>query len=197
MPPRSVLKLNPIPKEWGFLLCNIFIDMMNIEEFKTGDVLHCRGKSLLSRIIRWATKSQINHTALFIWIWGEPYIIDAQDNGVNVKPFGEWVKEYNYNFVAMRRPRVIAEKKIATKAMSKVGLTAYDFEGLILKQPIELLTGKWNKKPSNKEQDKMYCSEFVSWVYGLDDSYRMSPKDFLDYCNENEWDTIYNTGIEL
>jgi len=34
MPPRSVLKLNPIPKEWGFLLCNIFIDMMNIEEFK-------------------------------------------------------------------------------------------------------------------------------------------------------------------
>ena len=54
---------------------------LNIDELKTGDVLHCRGKSLLSKIIRWATKSEINHTALFIWIWGEPYIIDAQDNG--------------------------------------------------------------------------------------------------------------------
>ena len=43
----------------------------------------------------------------------------------------------------------------------------------------------------------MYCSEFVSWVYGLEDSYRMSPKDFLEYCKENNWETIYNTGIDL
>ena len=168
---------------------------LNIDELKTGDVLHCRGNSWLSKAIRWATKSNINHTALFIWIWGEPYIIDAQDNGVNVKPFQDWVDKYKYNFIIQRRPRPIAEKKIAVKAMSKVGLTAYDFEGLIIKQPIELLTGKWNKKPANHEQDKMYCSEFVSWVYGLDNSYRMSPKDFLDYCKENNWDEIYNTGI--
>ncbi len=171
--------------------------MMDINELKTGDVLHCRGKKLISKLIRWATKSQINHTALFIWIWGEPYIIDAQDNGVNVKPFDSWVKEYGYDYIVMRKPKAIAEKKIATKAMSKVGLTAYDFEGLLLKQPIELITGKWHKKPSNHEQDKMYCSEFVSWVYGLNDSYRMSPKDFLDFCKDNGWDEIYNTGITL
>ena len=170
---------------------------LNIDELKTGDVLHCRGKSWLSKAIRWATKSEINHTALFIWIWCEPYIIDAQDNGVNVKPFENWVKEYQYNFIIQRRPKVIAEKKIAVKAMSKVGLTAYDFEGLIIKQPIELLTGKWNKKPLNHEQDKMYCSEFVSWVYGIEESYRYSPKDFLDYCEKNNWETIYNTGIKL
>jgi hypothetical protein len=106
-------------------------------------------------------------------------------------------KEYGYDYIVMRKPKAIAEKKIATKAMSKVGLTAYDFEGLLLKQPIELLTGKWHKKPSNHEQDKMYCSEFVSWVYGLNDSYRMSPKDFLDFCKDNGWDEIHNTGITL
>lgn len=170
---------------------------LNLENLKTGDVLHCRGKKIISKMIRWATKSQINHTAMFIWIWDEPYIIDAQDNGVNVKPFKNWVEEYQYEFIVQRKPRPIAEKKIATKAMSKVGLTAYDFEGLILKQPIELITGKWHKKPANHEQDKMYCSEFVSWVYGLEDSYRMSPKDFLEYCKENNWETIYNTGIDL
>ncbi|MFY8110718.1 MAG: ATP-binding protein [Flavobacterium sp.] len=111
--------------------------------------------------------------------------------------FYEQLETHHYDFIVMRRPRVIAEKKIATKAMSKVGLTAYDFEGLLIKQPIELLTGKWNKKKEKHEEDKMYCSEFVSWVYGLDDSYRMSPKDFLDYCLENSWDEIHNTGITL
>ena len=170
---------------------------LNIDELKTGDVLHCRGKSLLSKIIRWATKSEINHTALFIWIWGEPYIIDAQDNGVNVKHFKEWTKEYEYNYIIQRRPKQIAEKKLATKALSKVGTTAYDFEGLIIKQPIELITGKWNKKSFNHEQDKMYCSEYVAWVYGVEESYRTSPKDFMDYCNENHWETIYNTGIKI
>jgi hypothetical protein len=168
---------------------------LNLETLKTGDVLHCRGNRLISKLIRWATKSQINHTALFIWIWDEPYIIDAQDNGVNVKPLQSWLDEYKYNFVIHRRPKPIAEKKIATKAMSKVGLTAYDFEGLLIKQPIALLTGKWNKKAKNHEEDKMYCSEFVSWVYGLDESYKMTPKDFLKYCNENNWDEIHNTGI--
>ncbi len=170
---------------------------LNVDDLKTGDVLHCRGKSLLSKIIRWATNSEINHTALFIWVWGEPYIIDAQDNGVNLKPFNEWIEKYNYNFIIQRRPKAIAEKKIAVKALSKVGLTAYDFEGLVIKQPIELLTGSWNKKNGTHEQDRMYCSEYVAWVYGLEYSYRTSPKDFLDYCNENNWETIYNTGIEL
>ncbi len=46
------------------------------------------------------------------------------------------------------------------------------------------------------EEDKMYCSEFVSWVYNLDDSYRTSPKDFLDYCLKNNWEEIYNTGVK-
>ncbi len=44
---------------------------IDINQFKTGDVLHCRGRRLISKLIRWATKSQINHTALFIWLWDE------------------------------------------------------------------------------------------------------------------------------
>ena len=170
--------------------------MIDLSQFKTGDVLHCRGRKLISKLIRWATKSQINHTALFIWLWDELYVIDAQDNGVDVKPYQAWVDEYKYDYVVMRTPKRIAEKTLATKAMSKVGLTAYDFEGLLVKQPIELLTGKWNKKKERHEEDKMYCSEFVAWVYGLDDSYRTSPKDFLDYCLKNKWEEIYNTGVK-
>ena len=81
--------------------------------------------------------------------------------------------------------------------MTKIGLTAYDFEGLIVKQPIELITGKWKKKKGDKENDKMYCSEFVAWVYGLDDSYRTSPEDLLEYCKAEGFKEIYTTGIQI
>jgi hypothetical protein len=171
--------------------------MVNTQDLQTGDILHCKGKTLLSKAIRWATKSKINHTALFISIWGEPYIIDAQDNGVNLKPFDEWVQKYGYEFVVHRSSKKLDEKKIAVKAMSKIGLTAYDFEGLIVKQPIELVTGKWKKKKGDKENDKMYCSEFVAWVYGLNDSYRTSPEDLLEYCKAEGFKEIYTTGIQI
>lgn len=170
---------------------------METNIFRTGDVLHCSGHKWISRAIKWATKSKINHTAMFIWLWDELYIIDAQNNGVNVKTYQSWVDEYGYDYVVMRNPRPTGEAAIATKAMSKVGLTAYDFEGLLIKQPIELITGKWHKKPANRETDKMYCSEFVSWVYGIEESYRFSPKDFLEYCQAQMWETVYSHNLSL
>ena len=170
---------------------------MDTTILKTGDVLHCAGKRLISKLIRWATKSKFNHTALFIELWGQPYIIDAQENGVNVKPFEQWEKEYGYNYIVTRPPFDIDEKRTAIKAMSKVGLTAYDFEGLLLKQPIELLTGKWKKKKGEHEQDKMYCSEFVAWVYYVNDSYKTSPADFLKFCKDSKWTLIGGTDQKL
>ena len=169
---------------------------MDTTIFKTGDVLHCSGKRLISKLIRWATKSKFNHTALYIEIWGQPYIIDAQDNGVNIKPFDQWEKEYGYKYIVTRPPYDQDEKRVAVKAMSKVGLTAYDFEGLLIKQPIELLTGRWRKKKNDREQEKMYCSEFVAWVYYISDSYKTSPADFLEYCKKNKWTLVYNSGVD-
>lgn len=168
---------------------------MDTTILKTGDVLHCAGKRLISKMIRWATKSEFNHTALYIEIWGQPYIIDAQENGVNVKPFDQWQKEYGYDYIVTRPPFEVDEKRTAVKAMSKVGLTAYDFEGLIIKQPIELLTGKWKKKKD--EQHKMYCSEFVAWVYYVNDSYKTSPADFLKFCKQSNWSLIDGTSQKL
>ena len=169
---------------------------MDTSIFKTGDVLHCRGRKTISKLIRWATKSQFNHTAIFVEIWGQPYIIDAQENGVNVKSFEEWTNEYKYSYIVTRAPFTIDEKAFSLKALSKVGTTAYDFEGLLIKQPIELLTGKWKKKKARHEEDKMYCSEYVAWCYGLDDSYRTSPADFLQYCKDKGFKLIYNSGVD-
>jgi hypothetical protein len=160
---------------------------MNPTNLKTGDILHCTGKKLLSKIIRKVTKSKFSHTALFIEIWGQPYIIDAQKDGVNVRPFDAWKDMYGYDF-EVSRPESIDEKELSMRALTRVGHTGYDIEGLIFKQPIELLTGKWKIKKN--EQERMYCSEFVAWVYGVEKSYRMSPQDVYEWCKMNHFNEV-------
>lgn len=154
---------------------------MNPTNLKTGDILHCAGKKWLSKVIRRLTKSKFSHTALFLEIWGQPYIIDAQKDGVNVRPWNEWQAIYNYDFVVHRALEgTVDDVALSKRAMTKVGHTAYDIEGLIFRQPWELLTGNWN--PKKNEGDKMYCSEYVAWVYGVEKSYRMSPEDVYQWC---------------
>ena len=153
--------------------------------YKTGDIFHCTGNGLIAKAIMKATKSKVSHSALFIEIWGKPYIIDAQKDGVNLRPFDEWVKMYNYKYVVHRYPNDFNRKEFALKAMTKIGNTAYDFEGLLIKQPIELLTGKYRRK--GNEENKMYCSEYVAWCYGINESYRMSPEDLLQWCNKSKF----------
>jgi uncharacterized protein YycO len=161
---------------------------MNPTNYKTGDILHCTGKRLLSKLIRKFTKSQFSHTALFIEIWGQPYIIDAQKDGVNVRPWNEWVKEYNYKIVAHRSQDTIDSHALSKRALTKVGHTAYDIESLLFRQPLKLLTGKWDIKKD--EDNKMYCSEYVAWVYGVEKSYRMSPEDVYQWCLINNFKEV-------
>lgn len=152
-------------------------------KLETGDILHCSSNGFIGRSIKWATKSPINHSALFIEVWGKPYIIDSQKDGTNLRPFDEWVKKYEYKYIVHRDITLSDEHKrnLSIKALSKSGNTAYDFAGLLIRQPIRLITGKWKYK-GKKETDRMYCSEFVSWVHNISSSYRMTPKDLYIYC---------------
>ena len=156
---------------------------MNATALKTGDILHCSGKKLLSRLIKRATKSKFSHSAVFIEIWGQPYVIDAQKDGVNVRPWNDWLDTYNYNIVVNRSTDLVNEKTFAQRALTKVGHTAYDFEGLLLRQPVELVTGEWVEKGDTTRA--MYCSEYVAWVYGVEKAYRFSPQDLYDWCKAN------------
>jgi len=156
---------------------------MNPTSLKTGDILHCSGKKLLSRLIKKATKSKFSHSAVFIEIWGQPYILDAQIDGVNVRPLNDWLKKYNYNITVHRSSNLVNEKTFAQRALTKVGHTAYDFESLLIRQPIELLTGKWVEKGDTTKA--MYCSEYIAWIYGVEKAYKFSPQDLYEWCKAN------------
>lgn len=151
-----------------------------MEQLKIGDILHCKNQGIISRLIRFFTSSEISHSALYLEIWGKPYVIDAQKDGVNVRPFEEWQKEYKYEILVTRFHKTIDEKELAIRALSMVGHTAYDFKGLLVKHPLNLITGKYKKEKD--PADKMYCSEYVAWVHQLPLAYRMTPKDLFIEC---------------
>lgn len=150
---------------------------------KTGDILHCSGKGIIARLIQRFTKSKHSHTAIFVSVWGQDYIIDAQSDGVNLRPFEAWRKKFNYQF-EVTRTATITEREFALKALSKVGVTAYDFGSLVIKQPWMLLTGEFAQGKKDPEA-KMYCSEYVAWCHGWDSFYRMNPKN------------VYNRALEM
>lgn len=157
-------------------------------KLKTGDILHCSSNRMISKLIRKFTKSKFSHSALFIDIEGTSYIIDAQKDGVNLRLFSKWKDIYKYDFVVHRSQTLFNEDIIKNRALSKSGTTAYDFEGLLIKQPVELATGKWRKEKC--EECQMYCSEFVAWVWKADLSYRMSPQDLFEWCVKHNFTEV-------
>ena len=132
-------------------------------QIKSGDVAHCRSNGILGRAIRVFTRSHVNHTAMFIEIWGKIFVIESQKNGTNLKPFQEWVKKYNYKYEIKQTSRIYCGNE--KRAMQKIGTTGYDFRSLILVQPIYQVFGIWLGKSEKKADEKLYCSEFVGWVY--------------------------------
>lgn len=159
-------------------------------DYQTGDILHCRSYGLLGTLIRKFTKSEFNHSAIFIEVWGQPYIMDAQKDGTNLRPFEEWKRVYDYDYIVHRKElSELRKRDLAKRALSKSGHTGYDFISLIIKHPIQLITGKWKYK-GDRETEKMFCSEFVSWCHEIGSSYRMSPGDLYKYCIENKYNEI-------
>lgn len=155
-------------------------------KLKTGDILHCIGDSWLSKTIRWFTKSHVNHTGIVVEVWGQLYVIDAQKNGVNPKPLEAWLREYKYEVIVSRPNYPIDVRKFCIRAFSKVGLTGYDFESLIIRHPLAIIRGKWakDKDPNDK---RMVCSEYVAWVFNIEKPYRITPKKLYDYCTRKKF----------
>lgn len=153
----------------------------HVDKLQDFDVLHCQGSALLARMIRKFTKSEFSHTAIFRIIEGVPCVIDAQADGVQVRTFDRWVKQYGYKYTVTRDQDLTHEGIHTMKARIYANLDkGYDFESLLLRQPWKIITGKWKTRKS--ESDRLYCSEFAALVYGIKDFDRMTPQDFFMWC---------------
>lgn len=155
------------------------------KDLKTGDILHCRRETILSKIIRWFTRSDFaNHTAIVIECWGQIYVVDAQKDGVNPRPLRAWLDTYKYDVIVARTkvgPKDLNAMSI--RAFMKVGNTGYDFKSLLLKYPWWTITGKWKKEADPEE--KMFCSEYVAWVWQFENSERIDPAALMAHTRSH------------
>ena len=151
-------------------------------QLEKGDVLSCISNGKLAKLIKAFTKSRINHSAYVVDVWEELYVIDSQRDGSNLRKLEEWKEKYNYQ-VVIHRKREYSEKTYkaeAKKALEKSGMTPYDFKSLLWYQPIYQITGKWKGKKNEDAEKRMYCSEFVAYVIGLPEYWRLSPAEVYE-----------------
>lgn len=66
----------------------------NRGQIRNGDVLLYRGRSLESRLIRWATRSRYSHAGLAVWWNGRLMVMEAVGRGVVVTPLSKNVSFY-------------------------------------------------------------------------------------------------------
>jgi len=149
------------------------------EGLLTGDILVCRRKTLLSKVIRKIAKSGYSHSATYI----NGYVYGSQIRGAQKLKFEDWLQKYDYEFEVYRNEEV--NKELITKrAESKLG-TKYDFLSLLFFQLIYNLTGKWWGLRREKAIKRLYCFEYTAWIFNFDNWWKMSPQDFYNKLKNN------------
>jgi hypothetical protein len=136
----------------------------------------------LAKLIKWFTKSRFNHSALVLNLSGYLFITDSQIKGTHLKTIEEWQKKYNYKYIISRPDNF--KRAMKKRAVSVFGHTPYDFTSLIY-QAWYQITGKWVGKSKDKAEHRMYCSEYVSFVFNKPGWWKTSPADLFDYVKKN------------
>lgn len=157
-------------------------------ELKEGDILLCKADRLIPNLIKKFTKSEWNHTALYMFKDGEEGIIEAQLDGINWKPLDEWTKEYGYEYIVYRKSNLKASElfELKERAFTKDGTAGYDLFSFVIRHPWKLLTGKWKYRGEKREMKFMICSEFVAWVYNFVDWWKQTPDDNKKYMDASK-----------
>ena len=156
---------------------------LKVESLKNGDILHCYSTGFLPRMIRWFTGSRVNHTALVIELFDKLYVVDSQADGTNLRTVEGWDKKYGYNYLIHRTPLFTEEQR--EKALSVIGTTPYDFKSLLWYQPVYILTGRWRGRRGTDAEKRMYCSEYVAWVFDLPNWWKASPEAVKQYMSDS------------
>lgn len=158
-----------------------------------GDILHCSSNGFLGRCIKFVTRSTINHTAIVLLIDGEVFISDSQQNGTNLKTLENWNNAYNYQY-KIHRYKFNSEKwgrSLRVRALSKIGITGYDFASLLIWQPIYLLTRKWYGRKEGKAEKRMYCSEYVGYCHDIPEFWKHNPDELFKVLSETGFYELY------
>lgn len=154
---------------------------------RSGDILLVFSNSFMSKQIRkWLNiyrkklglpvRTLYSHCAGIIEVWGEIYVVEAIETGVNIRKF-EDAYESKLNRVKIITPKKIYSKVEAVdycKASQEMTFTPtrYDFMNFIYQMDMiartkNTMNENWAGPTGEKATDKLYCSETVATLANI------------------------------
>lgn len=148
---------NPIEKQYDDVRSQI----------KNGDVLMYQGRSLVSRLIRFFTRSRYSHAGLAVW-WNERLMVmEAVGKGVVVTPLSSNVQHYHGRVEWFTSTQEIPENertRMIQVAQQELG-KEYDSWKLVLFGLFILLGKSVEKRDRLRREQKLFCSYYVAQTY--------------------------------
>lgn len=134
-------------------------------EMKTGDLLQWRSNSMIGALIRWRTKSEVNHSSLVLRFLeyedseGRRFTTEALEHGTVLNLLSRRLAEFDGSvwwYPLQDKFTDIYRGSVAVRALDMIGLP-YDYES-IFKQ----IVGK-----VSADSRSLFCSEYCYLSYGF------------------------------
>jgi hypothetical protein len=145
-----------------------------------------RPLSIVGFLIRKFTKTYYNHASFLVEIAEQKFILESDIKGVVLIPYEHWCKEQIISIYEFG-----ANTDHFKRALSKVSLK-YDFGSLLWFGLVRSVTGKYyGYTVERKAAKKFYCYEFLAWVMGHSDYYKILPNEFIKFIEEQGYEMIH------
>lgn len=128
-----------------------------------GYILLYRSNRFISKAIRYFLKCPYHHVGLVIEVYDELFVAESKRQGLSINRLNDSIKgskimvlkpKFDYNPV-----------EIGKFVVPLLGKHRYDIMSLYIFQLIYILTGKWLGKKDEHASKRLYCSEFVAYVF--------------------------------
>jgi len=132
---------------------------------KDGDILLFRGKSWLSRLICWATRSPYSHSAILGWWNGRLMVLEAVPSGVMTSRMSLVVSKYSGKVELWTTDEDLARFEVIRTAQLLLGKRYSKFK--LFRNLKRLVFGRSRDEPIDPDAapEDFVCSEFVSRVW--------------------------------
>ena len=168
------------------------------DKFKEGTVLMINSKlrNLYNRVvvdgIRFFTKCKYHHAGIVGKRGHELWVYEAVAKGfVPTKELSEWLKDEGVRFeLAVFNPLdgMDTSLEVLRERLYSIAGSPYDFGSLIVWQVIYQLTGKWIGKRGQQALGRIYCTEGVAYIIGLENWWTYDPTKLYDKLLQLEVD---------
>jgi hypothetical protein len=159
---------------------------VDITFIQPGYILLYRSEKLLSKIIRFLQKCPYHHSGIVIELWGELFVAESKTHGLSVNRLHDSIRRSK---IMVLKPKFEYDPIQINKFVVPIlGKHKYDIMSLLFYQFIYLITGKWIGRRDEHASKRLYCSEFVAYVFHslfnvFHDWYKTNPRMIFENPN--------------